>query len=119
MSASSRSTYRRGKTVQTTETTSECRRGLLGVRVGPRLRSMRLLLPTRPRSALRGRPGADRLLVALALVRVLFLSAKHLFYSAKTRCSIQKMTARKRCFGVDFSTLGTSPLISPKKHPHR
>ena len=85
MSASSRSTYRRGKTVQTTETTSECRRGLLGVRVGPRLRSLRLLVPTRPRSALRGRPGADRLLVALAPVRVLFLSAKHLFYSAKAR----------------------------------
>ena len=55
------------------------------MRVGPRLRSLRLLVPTRPRSALRGRPGADCLLVGFALVRVLFLSAKHLFYSAKAR----------------------------------
>jgi hypothetical protein len=66
-----------------------------------------------------GDRGADCLLVGFAQVRGLLLSAKHLFYSAKARSSIQKMTARKRCFGVDFSTPGTSPLTSPKKHPHK
>jgi hypothetical protein len=37
-------------------------------------------LPTRPRSAPRGRPSADCLLVGFALVRVLFLCAKQLFF---------------------------------------
>ena len=85
MSASSRSTYRRGKTVQTTETPSECRRGLLGVRVGPRLRSLRLFGADAAPICTTGATGCRPLVGRFAPVRVLFLSAKHLFYSAKAR----------------------------------
>ena len=51
--------------------------------VGPRQSLCRL---TRPQSALRGvgdNRGTDWLLVGFALVRVLLLSAKHLFLAAK------------------------------------